>query len=478
MLHYLSTLLLTVSALSLAHAADKPMNVLFIAVDDLRPTLGCYGTPVVKSPNIDTLAKSGTLFERAYVQQAVCSPSRTSLMTGQRPDTTHVWDLNTHFRKHIPDVVTLPQHFKNNGYFTQGIGKIYHGGFDDPKSWSVPHIDAKIGHSFSPEGTELLARLKREAGKAQGKVRGLPYEAPQVDDDYLHDGAVAKKACTLLQENAQRDKPFFLAVGFLKPHLPFVAPKKYWDMYDPDELYTPETSKAPKGAPNYAPTNFGELRAYYGMPKNGPIAKKDARKLIHGYYACVSYTDAQIGRLLKQLEESGLRDNTVVVLWGDHGWHLGDHGMWCKHTNYEYATHAPLIISMPGQEKVGTKTDALVEFVDIYPTIVEACGLPKVEENAGRSLVPLLNNPKQEWAEAAFSQYPRGMGSHGYGMGYAMRTDRYRFVKWIAKKDGFTEYELYDLKDDPNETVNLAVDPANAELLETMQAMFTRLNPN
>ena len=476
MLRFLSALMLTVTALTVADA--KPMNVLFIAVDDLRPTLGCYGTPVVKSPNIDALAKTGTLFERAYVQQAVCSPSRTSLMTGQRPDTTHVWDLNTHFRDHIPNVVTLPQHFKKNGYFTQGIGKIYHGGYDDPKSWSVPHIESTDGKKFSPEGLQLLERLKREAGKSKAKVRGLPYEAPDVDDDYLTDGAVAKRACTLLQENAQRDKPFFLAVGFVKPHLPFVAPKKYWDMYNEDNLYKPATSQAPQGAPEYAPTNWGELRAYYGMPKKGPVSKVEARKLIHGYYACVSYMDAQVGRLLKQLDELGLRDNTVIVLWGDHGWHLGDHGMWCKHTNYEYATHAPLIISMPGQEKVGSKTDALVEFVDVYPTLVEACGLPKVEDNAGRSLVPLLNNPKQKWAEAAFSQYPRGIGSHGGGMGYAMRTDRYRFVKWIAKKDGFTEYELYDLEHDPNETVNLAVDPANAELLDTMKAMFSRLNPN
>ena len=477
MLRFLSALLLTVTALSVVSAKDKPMNVLFIAVDDLRPILGCYGDPDVKSPNIDALAKTGTLFNRAYCQQAVCSPSRTSLMTGERPDTTHVWDLQTHFRDHIPNVVTLPQQFKNNGYFCQGIGKIYHSSLNDKASWSVPWIPNGGGKGFGPEGVKILGRLKAKAEK-KDKVRGLPYEAPEVEDDFLTDGSTAKRACELVKECKERDKPFFLAVGFLKPHLPFVAPKKYWDMYDADDLYEPATSSPPKGAPDYAPTGFGELRQYYGMPQKGPVDQEDARKLIHGYYACVSYTDAQIGRVLKQLDESGLRENTVVVLWGDHGWHLGDHGMWCKHTNYEFATRAPLIISMPAQAKVGTKTNALVEFVDIYPTIVEACSLPKVEGKAGRSLVPLLNDPAKVWAKAAFSQFPRPIGKHGPGMGYAMRTDRYRFVKWIAKKDGFAEYELYDLERDPNETVNLAADPANAKLLEEMQAMFTKLNPN
>lgn len=451
-------------------AAEQP-NVLFIAVDDLKPALGCYDDPHAKTPNLDKLATRGTVFLRAYCQQAVCSPSRSSLLTGRRPDTTKVYDLDTHFRKALPDVVTLPQQFKANGYHTQGIGKIYHGGFEDPPSWSVPWEGTKKP-GYGPDGMKLIARLTAEA-KAKGvdlsnwrkRPRGYPTEAPDVADNALADGALADRAVELLQERKEAGKPFFLAVGFIKPHLPFVAPKKYWDLYDPAKLPMSDNSKPPTGAPSYAPQFGGELRNYHEMPKSGPIPKEDARKLVHGYYAAVSYMDAQIGRVLDALQELGLADNTVVVVWGDHGWHLGDHGMWCKHTNYEQATRSALLMAAPGQKVAGKKSAALVEFVDVYPTLVELCKLPDPGGLEGHSFAPLLDDPRSPWKPAALSQYPRG-GGKGVGalMGYALRTDRYRLVEWRDRSTGKPKaYELYDHETDPGESVNLAAQPEHKD---------------
>lgn len=454
-----------------AHAepAKRP-NVLFIAVDDLRPALGCAGDPHAKTPNIDKLASRGTVFTRAYCQQAVCSPSRSSLMTGRRPDTTKVYDLVTHFRKALPEVVTLPQHFKNHGYFAQGVGKIYHGGYDDPPSWSVPWEGTK-GRNFGTEGQRVAADLRakaKAAGEDEARVRGLPFESPDVADDYLNDGWTANRAIGILKGRKGKAEPFFVAVGFAKPHLPFVAPKAYWDLYDPTTLPVPSSSDPPKDAPRYAPQFGGELRAYHEMPKTGPVPKETARQLVHGYYAAVSYMDAQVGRVLKALDELGLADDTVVILWGDHGWHLGDHGMWCKHTNYEKATRAALVCRVPGQKAPGQKTDALVEFVDIYPTLAEVTRLPRPEGVEGYSFAPLLDDPKRPWKTAAFSQYPRA-GGQGLGrlMGYAVRTDHYRYVEW-RKRDGsaVVARELYDHRTDPAEDRNVADDPANKAVVE------------
>ncbi len=456
------------SLLGAEERAGRKRNVLFIPVDDLRPSLGCYGTSVVHSPNLDRLAASGTVFTRAYCQQAVCSPSRTSLMTGCRPDTTKVYDLHTHFRQTIPDVVALPEQFKAHGYHTQGLSKVYHGGLDDAQSWSVPHWRPKRPGYASQAGRDLIKRLYKEAREAgkdlknwRNRPRGMPWEAPDVADNELADGATADQAIADL--NKIKDRPFFLAVGFLKPHLPFVAPKKYWDLYDPDKIELADNPFAPQDAPHYALSNWGELRQYYGMPKKGPVTDEQARKLIHGYYACTSYTDAQIGRLLDELERLGLRDNTIVIVWGDHGWQLGDHGMWCKHTNYETSVWSPLIISVPGQKPA--KCDALVEFVDIYPSLCELCGVPLPETLEGTSFAPLIADPNRPWKRAAFSQYPRSIPGQGRAMGYSMRTDRYRFTEWRALKTDFREYELYDHQVDPKENVNIAQRPENAELV-------------
>jgi len=461
-------------------------NVLFIAVDDLRPEAGCYGNSVIHTPAIDGLAARGTTFTRAYCQQAVCSPSRTSLLTGRRPDTTRVYDLQTHFRIHLPDVVTLPQHFKQHGYHTQGLSKIYHGGLDDPPSWSVPHWRPNRPSYGKPETLAALAaeaqRLRERYGKPASsvlqrdpktgavlrrsrpryRVRGPAWEDPDVPDSALPDGQTADRAIELLRE--LKDRRFFLAVGFLKPHLPFVAPKKYYDLYQRSELKLAPNPFPPKDVPELALTNWGELRNYQGIPKQGPLSDAMALDLIHGYYAATSYTDAQIGRVLDELDRLGLREKTVVVLWGDHGWQLGEHGLWCKHTNFEVACRAPLIFSKPGQKHPGAKCDALVEFVDIYPTLCELCGLPVPEGLEGISLAPLLEDPRRPWKKAAFSQYPRGRI-----MGYSMRTERYRYTEWVPRDGGEpVARELYDHQTDPAENVNLARRPEHAQLIEEL----------
>jgi arylsulfatase A-like enzyme len=442
----------------------KRPNVLFFAVDDLRPELGCYGVEGIRSPNIDRLAKRGMLFRRAYVQQAVCSPSRTSLLTGARPDTTQVWDLVTHFRKAMPDVVTLPQHFKQNGYFVQGMGKIFHPGYDDERSWSVP---------WQTPQAPTYAKRKGSPDKDDDKPKrkdGPAFEAGDVPDNFYKDGQVADLAVSALRGLARKAEPFFLAVGLAKPHLPFVSPKKYWDLYDPAKIPMAPNPYRPKDAPEFALTNSGELRNYPGIPAEGPMPAELARQLKHGYYAAVSYTDAQIGKVLDELDRQGLRQNSIVVLWGDHGWKLGDHGEWCKHSNVENDTNAPLLLAAPGMKTAGEQCRALVEFVDIYPTLAELAGLPLPSHLEGLSFKPLLENPRRAWKRAAFSQYPRGQKL----MGYSMRTDRYRFTVWVGRQDHsrIEAIELYDHQTDPQENTNVAKHPAHQKLVEDLMTQW------
>ncbi len=456
-------------------ATQERLNVLFIAVDDLRTELGCYGVPMIKSPNIDRLAERGTLFERAYCQQAVCSPSRTSLLTGCRPDTTKVYDLETHFRAHLPNVVTLPQHFKNCGYFTRSVGKIYHSGLDDEASWSEPPVKARRQMYQLPENCALVARKTQAiAGKAfksasarYNAMTGPAWECADVPDNAYSDGVIADAAIEMLR--AAKDKPFFIAVGFLKPHLPFIAPKKYWDLYTREAIPPAPNPFPPKGATRFTLGDWGELRAYDDIPRIGPVTEEQAHTLKHGYYACVSYMDAQLGRVLNELDRLGLRERTVVVLWGDHGWKLGEHASWCKHSNLENDTHAPLICCAPGQKKAGGRTRALVEFVDIYPTLCELAGVSRPTHLEGTSFAPLLDAPDKPWKPAAFSQYPRGNV-----MGYSMRTDRYRFTRWVSRSNGTEQArELYDLQLDPQENENVAERPENRALVETLTRQST-----
>ncbi|MCP5116600.1 MAG: sulfatase, partial [bacterium] len=379
-----------------------PKNVLFIAVDDLRPQLGCYGDQRIVSPNIDKLASTGLRFNQAYCQQAVCAPSRISLLTGARPDTTRVWDLKTPLHTVWPDSLSLPHHFRDNGYESISLGKIYHHRGDDAEGWSQPdwHASGDWAGGWRAYRDAEASRIANE-----NDDRGPAFEAPAVPDNTYPDGMVADKALEELRH--LKDKPFFLAAGFVKPHLPFNAPKRYWDLYDPDAIKLPSQATWPEEAPEVALMNWGELRNYAGIPKQGPLDDDTARRLIHGYYACVSFMDAQVGRLLDELDSLGLRENTVVVLWGDHGWKLADYGAWCKHTNFEIDTHVPMILSTPGQANAGGSTDALVEFVDIYPTLAELCGLSIPDHCEGLSMAPLIDDPGRDWKAAAFSQYPR-----------------------------------------------------------------------
>lgn len=455
-----------------ADPAPRPdrLNVLFIAVDDLRPELGCYGTPLVKSPHIDRLAARGLVFTRAYCQQAFCNPSRASLLTGRRPDTTGVHDLVVDFRTALPDVETLPQHFMQQGYHAQGLGKIYHNKKDDAASWSVPFWDAQVEHSvYGPGGRRAMAerqKAAREAGRPwrwEDGVKGPFFDDPDVDDDDLPDGKTAARAVALLEQ--LRDRPFFLAVGFHKPHLPFVAPRKYWDLYRAEDL---PLAANPAPGRHAVPCAFhdwqAELRGYLGMPEAGPMPEAEARRMVHGYYAALSYADAQVGRLLDALDATGLADRTVVILWGDHGWHLGDHGLWGKETAFERATRVPLIVAVPGQAAAGRTTDALVELVDVYPTLVDLCGLPVPEGLEGTSFVPLLADPDRTWKRGAFSEQPRDLPGFGTALGRSVRTPRYRFTEWTVAGRDYRACELYDYEADPLETVNLAGDPAVAEI--------------
>jgi arylsulfatase A-like enzyme len=456
--------------------ADRP-NVLFIAIDDLRPELGCFGASHIHSPNIDRLAQSGVLFRRAYCQVAVCGATRTSLLTGMRPDTSGVYGNRIYFRKPFPNVVTLPQHFKQQGYHVLGMGKIYH--HNDRPSWSQPWtgFSALVWHR--PENEQLVARLTQEAnakglkGYARSRAcRGPPFEAADVPDEAYADGECARLAVDTLRKI--KDRQFFLAVGFFRPHLPFNSPKKYWDLYEADDIELPDYRKPPKGAPPYALTSWGELRSYHGVPPKGPVTEAMAKKLIHGYYASVSYADACAGRVIDELDRLGLRDNTIVVLWGDHGWKLADYNCWCKHTNFELDTHVPLIIDAPGAAGNGQPCDRLVEFLDIYPTLCDLADLPVPEHAEGQSLATWLENPEASGKPAAFSQYPRGSI-----MGRSMRTDRYRLTLWTSRKDGaeVKAVELYDHQTDPGETVNLAVDPKHKQTVERLTKQIRRQWP-
>ena len=505
---------------------SKP-NILFIAVDDLKPLLGCYGNTLVKTPNIDRLAKMATVFDKNYCQQAICGPTRASLMTGTRPDVTKIWNLTTQMRDVNPNLVTLPQYLITKGYTTSGIGKIYHpssaiGGVD-PVSWSIPYLKAKEsdfpaefgmpanGQYQLPETKarmtpDIIAERKQQSKDLASNdenpksIKGPSTECMDLPDNAYQDGVNALLAKDQIIALSKSDKPFFMAVGFSKPHLPFVAPKKYWDLYKREDMPIASFQEHSKNGPLIAYHQSGELRNYLDIPEFATLPKdslriglkiEKQRELIHGYYAAVSYLDAQVGILLNTLEALGTLENTIIVLWGDHGWHLGDHDLWHKHTNFEEATRAPLIIAGPGI-KAG-KTNSLTEFVDVFPTICDLAGVAIPENLDGKSLKPLMLNNKAKGKEYSISQYPRKLkkaeiAKLGYTdsnmMGYSLRTDQYRYTIWMnnfTSKQAFKESqvyasELYDYIKDPLEKVNVVNDKnytsTSAALKSKMIAFF------
>ncbi|MCP4613938.1 MAG: sulfatase [Planctomycetes bacterium] len=450
----MGALSLTLPAVSWPGTPEKH-NVLFIAIDDLRGNLGCLGDKIVVTPNMDKLAREGTVFLNAYCQQAVCNPSRASVITGLRPDTLKVWDLKTHFRKHHPDIITLPQYFKWHGYYTQSFGKVLHGQgapSTDPLSWSAEPVwdhCTKRDQYVLPEN-----RPSNKSGKQAAA------ECADVSDETYIDGKVAAEAVKKIEELAENDKAFFLAVGFRKPHLPCSAPKKYWDMYKRTNFESNDwpALNRPKNGPDIALHNWKELRGYTDIPNIGPVPPEKAAEVRHGYYAATSYTDAQIGRLIDALDKCGLRENTIICLWSDHGFHLGEHTIWCKTSNYEFDARVPLIISAP-QKKKGQVCRKLVELVDMYPTLVELAGLSLSSSLEGTSMVPLLDNPQRSWKKAVFTQFPRPAyyKKKFDAMGYSIRTEKFHYIEWIdMQKKQPIAIELYDHRSDPYELTNLA----------------------
>ncbi|MAI71664.1 MAG: iduronate-2-sulfatase [Rhodopirellula sp.] len=522
-------LVLALNAVSPAFGQTSP-NILFIAIDDLRPELGCYGSPIAKSPHIDRLASEGLRFNRAYCQQAICSPSRASLMTGARPDTIGVIENTAYFRELNPNIVTLPQHLIANGYETAYCGKIYHAKMtDNERSWSrkpawkfCQYERPELPGSYAlPENQKTWLENKQAMlakygpGGSGGLVHGPAYEAADVEDHVYRDGFNTQLAIATLQDHLKHkpEQPLFLALGLVKPHLDFIAPKKYWDLYDRSKIKIASQASPPEGGAATGLHASFELRTRHGIPKSGPIDEELARTLLHGYYACVSYVDAQVGMMLKALQDAGVRDNTIVIVWGDHGWHLGDMGIWGKATNYEIATRVPMVIWTPDMKVRGATTDALVELVDIYPTLCDLSGISLPEHLEGQSFAPLLTEPSQPWKTAAFSQFPNpalrewaanplsaGMRQTFFGplirdvetriikqqgdrwdrdlfenhlMGYTMRTDRYRLVLWCDYRDPDQPpvfVELYDHQNDPRETFNVAME--NPQIVERLTRQF------
>lgn len=468
-------------------AAERP-NVLFFAVDDLKPTIGAYGDPIAITPNMDKLASSGRIFSSAYCQFAVCSPTRASLLTGTRPDTIGVIALTDKVRKRYPNIITLPQHFAENGYAMMAMGKIFDGRTvkleDRDKSYNGNYKWGSVKKRyFEPGKSELEDKMLAE-GKNTWDVRVSLTDRGKVEDANTKDGETARTAISELKKLATNYKssgqPFFLAVGFNKPHLPFNAPEQYWEPYDNVDFGYSDYrgSRAyPENTPSWIPPTEGtELAAYDDYPRGGIRSPEFAANLAHAYYACTSFIDAQIGLIMDELERQGLADNTIVILWGDHGWHLGDHdGFWAKHSNFEQATRVPLILRYPGMADAGKPVEQVVEFVDIYPTLVELAGLPAPKQPGGLgyegdSMVSILRDPNAEWDNRAFSQRQTFRPKT---MGYSVRNERYRFTAWYEcsdYNDPSTQAstpileELYDYQKDPKETVNQVNNPEYAQI--------------
>ena len=440
--------------------AARP-NVLFIMADDLNNDMGTYGHPLVKTPNLDRLAARGMRFDRAYTQFPLCSPSRVSLLTGLRPDTTGVHDLQTDFRKVIPDVVTLPQMFRRSGYVAARVGKIYHygnpgqigtSGLDDPASWD---------EFVNPRGIDKDEESKlTNFTPTRGLGSALAYYASPAPDEEHTDGKVAAETIALLEKN--KDRPFFIGAGFYRPHCPYIAPQKYFDLYPLDRIPAPAASSA-----SQVPA-----AAWFTNPPHWELSEQQQRESIRAYYASISFLDANVGRVLDALDRLGLTDNTIVVFVSDHGYHLGEQGQWMKMTLFERSARAPVIVAGPGVSSKGRSTSRVVEFLDLYPTLADLAGVAAPPGLHGRSLTPLLKNPKAKWDHPALTQVRRGPAATGY-MGYSVRTEKWRYTEWEGGKRGA---ELYDEAADPHERRNLAADAKHQKVVADMQRVLQRVS--
>jgi len=475
---------------------DSKPNILFIAVDDLRPSLGCYGDKHAFSPNIDKLAKRSVLFDQAHCQVAVCNPSRASLMTGIRPDKLGVWTLPIHFREARPDAITMPQWFRHHGYRAISHGKIFHNPTPDPQSWSEPIRQLTEVHQGYPDDVRSMIRAAQEKLPREdwrkNNLRGPATAAPTIDDHLLVDGARTNLVIEDLERLAKSDQPFFLAMGFIRPHLAWIAPKRYWEMYDPATLPVLINEQVTPNTPPYALSTSYELTHYvdqinFPKPRNTQrLTIQNAQHLMHGYYACVSYVDAQIGRILAALKQYGHADNTIVVLWSDHGWKLGEHNGWGKMSNYEIDTRVPLLIATPDSQSAGQRISSPVELLDLFPTL---CDLAQIEIPTfidGKSRVDMLKNPNDKHQSVAYSQYYR---RHAHSedpqqspqvreyMGYALRTVTHRYVQWRDFETGdITAHELYDHRTNDGETENV-FDAAAPELINELSSILLKTHP-
>ena len=500
-------LIIFITALGCNNAKEetKKPNILFISVDDLRTSLGAYGDTIVISPNIDKLALEGITFRETFCQSAVCAPSRASMMTGLRPDSTRVWHLGDKFREINPNAVTMPQYFSKYGYHTVNIGKIFHNYMPDSISWDEPDLRPKRylkkewlerdGETFYiSEAVNKSQERKRDSllklkpiRYADGWNTGPAWEAANVHDTLYYDGAQTKLAKQTLSRLSKLDKPFFMGLGFFRPHLPFAVPKTYWDLYDANKIPLPNNPEIPKDAPIYSMNSMYELRSYDGFshidhPVSSYRMNEDTIRLLrHGYYASVSYVDKLIGDLISHLKEIGLYENTIIVIFGDHGWKLGDHNSWGKMTNYNIDLKVPLIIRSPKQKNKGVQTHAISELVDVFPTLCDLAEIDIPNYMQGISLVPLIEKPKLKWKQAAFSQFHRRPKESADGeryMGYSLNTKKYHYIEWYdwnhktGTKGELKGTELYDREHDPYEKLNIS---ENAKLSETKKELSKQL---
>lgn len=488
------------SCISTKNDIKKP-NVLFISIDDLRPTLGAYGDSIVISPNIDQLASEGMTFRQTFSQVAVCAPSRASLMTGVRPDSTRVWHLGDKFREINPDAVTMPQYFSKFGYHTVNLGKIFHNYMPDSVSWDEPDLRparylrpdwlARDGETFYiSEEVQRSQVVKRDSllklrpiRYADGWNTGPAWEAADVHDTMYYDGAQNELTKKTLTRLAKMEQPFYMGLGYFRPHLPFAVPKKYWDLYDPQEIPLADNPNVPENIPGYTLNSMYELRHYDGFshighPESSFRMPEDTTRILrHGYYASVSYVDALLGDLITHMKDIGIYDNTIIILWGDHGWKLGDHNSWGKMTNYNIDLQVPMIIRYPDQENRGAKTFEITELIDMFPSLCEIAGIDVPDYLQGRSFLPLIKDPQRPWKKAAFSQFHRRPKEAADGkrcMGYSINTKEYHYIEWYTwdpetgTRGEIKSKELFDRLKDPHETTNIANDITQAQIVEEL----------